>query len=277
VERLPSEFTISGGNSVISFIKAIILSFGFHPRVIWYNFYQYFFQVNWPLILLSMAGFIWLLVSDRKNKSLHYYLYLSALIGIWIFLYYGSWLLLDNQVRLYNFISVSQVRYFMPALIMMIPMAGYFIDHLLELKIEKKIHVYFGVGIVSTIILLTSINTVLLHPYDGLFKVRRDLNEYYDRYRAVSNIVENDAIIIVDKMDKILFPQYQVVVFLEDYKIFNQMTTLATEHPIYYLTNGDEKQVEMINSGGLEALNMVFVNKTPIDQDYDLYKLVIKK
>ncbi len=69
---------------------------------------------------------------------------------------------------------------------------------------------------------------------DGLLLVAKNIKKYTVIAKEVNQLVEQDAVIIVDRADKIFFPKYRVIQPFRDEVVYRLITKLAKLVPLYY-------------------------------------------
>jgi hypothetical protein len=75
-------------------------------------------------------------------------------------------------------------------------------------------------------------------------------------------------------MDKVFFPKYQVVVFLQNYDIFNELIKIPGRQ-VYYFTDMNDEAIDFINQEKLVDFKMRFDEPQIIDEEYRLFRLNI--
>ncbi len=272
VNQLPSEFTINKNLPAgLQYLQSIFLPFGFHPRLIWSNFINYFVSTNVSLIVFILFGDAIFLFQKNKDQKQTQFAIMATMCSAIILLYYGSWLIEDPQVRMYNVISNSMVRYFLPAMIFALPAIGYFIDWILT-HLSSKIRKGEIIILFVFCSLIFNIDTVWLAGYDGLIKVSQDLNQYQNRHTQVSNQIEKNAIIITDKMDKAFFPQYPIIVYPLSSSDWSAVYNFNHDLPIYLLTPDQGKALTNIRME-ITSNQMDLIPAGKIDNEYQLFKI----
>lgn len=274
-ERLPGEFQVESNSRLGSFFKLIFIPFGFHPRVLLNNFYQYFLVIYWPYLIFALAGGIYFLAKKKKDKKLSAYLIIVAVICAWLGFYYGNWVFSDSDILKYNIIGSSYTRYWLPVYICLLPLIGYAYKQFHRLKINKVLK-FIVVAFVICGLSYFSYSWAVKSQRDGLRALGNTLQSYYQRYEKVDSLIEKNAILITDRSDKIFFPQYQVIVFWWNYDIFTSVKKLADDQPVYYFSLMPEAQVDQLNQDYLNELDMFFSQPQIIDSEFSLYKLTKK-
>jgi hypothetical protein len=272
-ERLPGEFQVASSNDLLTWLKVIFAPFGFHPRLIWLNFYRYFLATFYPYLIFGVAALIWFIFDKKKRLKEIFYLTTVAIMTLWLTIYYGSWQFQDNLVLLYNNIGSSYTRYWLPLYIVFLPAIGW-----LLVKLRKTGLPRFAVTLI-TVAAVVGLSTysywwAVKPEKDGLAANVAYLNDYYSRLQKVSSKIESDSVIVVDRMDKVFWPKYQVAVFLRDFKIFEDLKKIVDSRPIYYFSDMKDAEMELINQEKIKSLNLRFELIEKIDDEYRLFRLL---
>ncbi len=256
-------------SSGTNYLKLLVAPFGFDIKQIFYNFGKYFVKLNWLVFALSVFGFILVVIKRMKEKKDSIWCSYNSInfsIFILIIIYYASWNLADPLVKNLNNISISYVRYFMPLYIMILPLAAYAIKFLA--KKNKWLYVAF--------ILLTTVFSFRLAFYsanDGLLATKENLQTYRQYYLRVHKIVEDDAIIISDRSEKIFFTTYRVIAPQGDLPFWPRLNKIIDKEDVYYFSNISEQQMSSLrseaNSNGMEIMEPV-----EIENEFKLYKII---
>ncbi|OGL65611.1 hypothetical protein A3B21_03040 [Candidatus Uhrbacteria bacterium RIFCSPLOWO2_01_FULL_47_24] len=273
ISRLPREFNVGDLPTLFTIIKALILPFGWDANTFLKIIARYVVFANLAFASGAVLGVVTWFIKGRRTRSEKWFLGISLMISAWIALYYGNWHFGDQLVLKYNLIGSSYTRYFIPIFMLFLPWIGMLISVMLKSKIPK---------IISRAILALALaafgyhsyQTVYAARYDGLLSVKRDTESYYQLYETVSRIVDPNAILIVDRTDKIFFPKYDVVVFLLDYTIFPRLKTMIGERPIYYISALPDRDIDYINRVKFKELKLKFVSPQILDWQYRLFQLV---
>jgi len=255
---------------IFSYIKLLIAPFGFNFVLILKNFYKYYIDIILPHFVLAVAGFV-LLISKYKKRSLAWkkYLLISPFIFILILLYYASWNLADPLVKELNTISISYVRYFMPLYIWILPLVALAIKELfMGSSTTNKIASY----VVVSIIVVSSLKLAFMSEHDGLLENRKTLNNYYAQYERVSSLVEDDAVIISERSDKVFFPKYRVIAFQGDLPLWERVKNIVDVVPVYYYSNESEEKIQVDRQAANE-LNLDLAEPSQIWDNFILYKV----
>jgi MFS family permease len=225
-----------GGNGVgwlLSFGR-YVFPFGLHFKNILKNFSSYFTGMFWWLAIPLTIGVSWQIKKfiDRKlDKKIQIYLFLCFFVSLFLFIYYGSWLFYDNPAKEVS-IGTSYTRYWLPIYILSLPLVAFSLIKFVDWFSGKQKRAMAAV--LCLIIFLLSFKLTYFDKNDGLSVVARNVKEYAAIAKEVHQIVESDAVIIVDRADKIFFPEYRIIWPLRDPVVYDLIPDLAKLVPLYY-------------------------------------------
>ena len=227
----------------LTVLEKIFLPFGFHPRLALKNLYNYTFIIFPLWSILIVIGFLifitrllvtsyWLPVTKKQRKIGFFYIILFLITAAYLTIYYGSWPFHDNLDPNAVTIGTSYIRYWLPLYLFSLPFLGYSL-----VVIFKKFKVGYPLIVILLIIVLgfQSYRVVMESPEEGIYKVKRNINEYQYIASNVIENTENNSIIIADRMDKVFFPIRRVIFRLnvnQDYVRIKEL--IKADYPIYY-------------------------------------------
>ncbi|KKR54660.1 MAG: hypothetical protein UT91_C0011G0025 [Parcubacteria group bacterium GW2011_GWA2_40_23] len=274
--RLPAEISVSHDNNLLAYTKLLFLPFGFSARNIYHNFVQYVWMPYAPYLAFFMVGVVvWSTAIIKKSYKQKVYAACAGLASLILILYYGSWIFTDAMVLQNNIISSSYTRYWLPILIMTLPITGYLLDHVLKKATKLWSTRFFFVVITIILLLFISITKSFTAKGDGLLAQAEVTRQYYERAQAVTAIVEPDALIMVEREDKLFFPTHKVITFEQDYSIFSELKNIGVEVPIYYLSVSTDNDMDFINKNKLKVFRLSWELIQEIDKPFRLFKLKI--
>lgn len=251
---------------------APVFPFGLHPRNILRHANWYGLSLFWWLTIFSVLGFLSFLARPEKNQlTVKTYFWSGLAISGWLILLYGSWAFHDNPDPNTITIANSYVRYWLPIYVFSTPFAALGIIWLAErLKGTKVKQLTIILFIVMSSAL--SLHQVFYTPGDGLLSAATILERSQQIKREVLELTESDSIIIVDRADKIFFPERKVRVPLRNEVTYQFIPNMAEVAPLYYygvtlpdqdlkhlnevkLTN--DYQIELIQTFDAESLYQI--------------------
>lgn len=274
ITRLPPALAtnLSAG---LAYPKLILAPFGIHPRLILHNLNNYFVKLLWPWCLLLLGTLILGVRQFKKNKlsqAQKVYAWLALLVGLILVVYYGSWLLDDKLTLRLNTIGISYVRYWLPLYVLLLPVMAWGLERGTRIFKSAVIRVII-LAVIYLLLLIFSYRVVYLNTGDGLRDQAQVTINNYQLLDAVKAQVNKEAVIITDREDKILFPEYSVVMFFNnDYRIFAPLKKIIGVRPIYYLTQSGSNTLAEINTR-LSELGLKLTKSVRVDDRFILYKL----
>ncbi|MDP1889810.1 MAG: hypothetical protein Q8K55_02860, partial [Gemmatimonadaceae bacterium] len=157
--------------------------------------------------------------------------WLSGFIALFLFIYYGSWNFYDNPAEAPS-IGTSYVRYWLPVYILSVPIIITALSKLVEKVYPKERKI--AVGVLVAVLFLSSVKIVIFDQNEGLAKIKNNVREYTMIAETINRSIPSDAVIIVDRADKIFFPERRVLLPLRDDGTYRLIPNLVNLAPLYY-------------------------------------------
>ena len=261
---LPTE-TVAIQQNFWGAIKIFFLPFGFDGKLIVYNFTKYFLQLYLPYVLLCLLG-LGVLLKNGLNKTWRSYIYLATISSVLLFVYYGAWDLADPLVKNLNIISSSYVRYYLPVYIIWLPLAALALNNFLQKKYLNYLLIVW--------LALFSIKVAFYEKNDGLIAHLGYVQSYYAQFQEVKKIAPIQAVLIVEREDKIFFPYYRVAV--QQPNLWPRLAAIKDQVPIYYFSQADAKSIAFEETGA-QASGLEIGQAFDISGGFKLYKIELKK
>ncbi len=250
-----------------------LFPFGLHPRDAWGNVSNYGVSMFWWLSILALLGVFVFTTEKKKRRERIAYTAAFVLISAWLSLLYGSWEIHDNpdwtQVTMAN----SYVRYWLPMYIMsttFIAAAIVWISKRGRTNLAKNLII----GTLMIAVIGLNVHATFIQGQDGLLSVRDTLAESSAVQKSVLSLTEDDALIVVDRADKLFFPHRRVMYPLRSDETYNALPLLVQNVPVYYygISFPDEDfnylndsrlasmglQIELVESFTLESLYRIY-------------------
>jgi len=273
-QRLPAEINVNAPNNFISYLKLIFLPFGFSLRNIYHNVLRYIWLPYSPYIVLcAIGGLIWSTKFTKIVLKQKIFALCVAVSSGFLIIYYGSWIFVDPMVLQNNVISSSYTRYWLPIFVMIIPLLGYLFDAMLSKAIKRICTRTLLVYITMILLVFISITRAFTAPNDGLVAEANATQTYYERAIAVRKLIEPNALVVVEREDKLFFPTYKTITFEHDYSIFSEINRITNEIPVYYFCLNNDNDIKFINDNKLKPYKLFWNKVTEIDSNFRLYKL----
>ncbi len=216
--------------------RSSFLPWAIDPLIAFSHARAYLFQLFWWLVPFAAIGASLFLTSsssrEEKTRKQHYLVFCAA-IGLFLVIFYGSWTFADNPNPKAISIANSYVRYWLPLFVLSSPLIAEGILWLAQLV--RSARLYVAIIVVLTLsVLAGNIHATFFAREDGLVQVADTLARSQEIRERVFAITPEEAIIIVDRADKMFFPQRRVIVPLRDESTFAIMPKLTTSYPLYY-------------------------------------------
>jgi len=211
----------------------LLLPFGFHPLTMMHQGLEYLLIIFWPFTVFVLMG----LVILRRHFYLgRHYFYWLIWVGasLWLWVYYGSWLIKDSPDPRWITLGTAYVRYFLPVYIFSLPFAAWLIisSCIDWLPRQRKIWLTF----IAVVLTAFSFKLVILDPNEGFLAERNILQQYSEVSNEVWTITNGQGIVVTPKGDKYLWPKQNIMVYLEDADHLKAIQTfMAQKIPVYYL------------------------------------------
>ncbi len=266
-------FAVVAVNAAILFFirpgyPANLLPFGFSIGRVARNIWHINFEVMWWWTLPAVVGaIIWILTKRSKI-----YIILGAIVATWLFLYYGTYVVMDNPSGQLTIVS-SLFRYWLPIFIWEIPFMILFIETMADFLWRKKMWQIAWPVLVVGMIVFGSVRLSWLGD-DGLFAVRANLKRMTEIKKQVLGLIPKEAVIIADRgSDKMFFPDRRVIYDLRDQYNWPQYEKLVSLVPAYYYgigLNHADPIIARLKEKGIELERVAIFGKEA------LYRLKIE-
>jgi len=212
------------------------LPFGFHPRTIFYSIKDYFLGLfPWfsVPVILGILVTLYLSLRQRLQFAQKIYLAVSIVLTTYFLINYGSFALQDNPTLRRITVTSSYLRYWLPAFVILLPFAAKCLLMLADFIKSRFLRLTF-LGAEIIFIAALSLHLSFYGLDDGLFFVKDNIWSFSRARDRAIEITEPDSIIIVDRADKIFFPERKVVYPLRDENTFRVLPQLESRAPVYY-------------------------------------------
>ncbi len=210
---IPSDFPFgytlpqSSQGSLIS----LLFPFGFHPRLMLFNAWNYLIAFFWPYTLaVLIAAAVSLKEFWRERSSFPVWSFLFASCVLLTF--YGSWLIIDSTYTRGVTIGTSYVRYFLPIYVFSIPLIAYAWSSLAYLPVRRY---QAASGILILLFMLFSYRVTMSGSPETILAKQKTLNTYDAVASWVRSELPQDAIIVAERSDKYVWPHRLVITSYE--------------------------------------------------------------
>ncbi|MCH8049624.1 hypothetical protein IH979_02840 [Patescibacteria group bacterium] len=207
-----------------------IFPFGFHEMNIIHNVWNYGFLLYPWMSGLALLG-ITLAFIKRKRP----WIMLSSvtiILGAWLGIVYGSWWFTDNPDPTIVSLGNSHVRYWLPLFLLASLFTAQSViwigNHIRYRALQTSVVLVIATGMIALS------GWLVFLGQDGFVQTRDNLIIFDEKRQAVLASTEEDAIIVVDRADKFLFPDRRVVVPLRSERTYGSMPAMLEVAPLYY-------------------------------------------
>ncbi len=259
--------------SPLTTIGHLLLPFGFHLRTILANAFRYgwwLYPVSSTLAVIG-AWFAW--TAKEHRKAWRTFVLCLGVAALWMAVVYGSWSVADNPDPKAVTIGNSHVRYWLPLFFASSVLVGL---ALLRVR-EKMMHGFrstVGTIVLVVIVATLSVQTVFLGS-DGLIAARAAAVTSIEKRAVVIANTEYNAVVIVDRADKYLFPYRRVIVPLRSDATYAAVPALAPIVPLYYFgITFPQSDLDYLNNEKLGAMGLSITSVVTI-QDETLYRIEV--
>ncbi|MBU2508843.1 hypothetical protein KKE33_00460 [Patescibacteria group bacterium] len=223
------------------------LPFGFHPRNVWFNVHSYIIEYLAPWFILAVV----VLTLTWEDKRARIWIYLSAWTLAILALIYGQGLYQDHVQP--NFVSLANsfLRYMIPIAAIGAISLGWFAGYLNKRFAKKGI----VVALIITIILgAFGIWTAFARDDEGLLQNRVELVRYYSIRSQAQEWLDEGAIILSDRSDKIFFPAFHAVSPMPNEERVKELSETSGHDVALFIRTLDEERAEVWKDADLELV-----------------------
>lgn len=252
-----------GGNAakLLGPLRPYLFPLGFAPRLAFRTFATYgigFFGWWSCIVGAGLAAYAALLVRRKVTVTRGTAAATAAvlLVALWLILFYGSWVIKDTPDPDAITIGSSYLRYWLPLFVVSTLPAAWFAGRVLP-RLRSALVTSLVIALVILAIGSVSAVQIAFAEGEGLVRMKADLERYVLDRDAVLAATEEDAVIVVDRSDKVLYPHRSVVVPLRSEQTYAALPLLVAHTPTYYLgLTLPEKDLAWLNEVKLPPLGL---------------------
>ncbi len=248
-------YEITGGALETSLAESspwsLVLPFGFHEMNILKNLRDYVFGLYPWMTIPAILGLVMVILTrELSDRRWQVAIALGAAISLWLIVLYGSWLTVDNPDPTIASLANSHVRYWLPIFV---------VASLYAAQATTVLWSKYKWGALAVLGLCFTLSAQLVFfGHDGFVPTRAALDSFAKKREIILLNTEEQAIIIVDRADKYLFPYRRVVTPLRSEETYNALSELDQTAPLYYfgITLPEEdfaylREIKLLNYGVL--------------------------
>ncbi|HBK35222.1 MAG: hypothetical protein UU08_C0030G0005 [Candidatus Uhrbacteria bacterium GW2011_GWE2_40_58] len=214
-----------------------LFPFGIHPRIVFTHIFHYVFLLFWWLTIPALFGLVILLfrINLPKEKQFlqQWYFVLFLFVTCWLGIMYGSWTFSDNPDPTQITMANSYVRYWLPIYVLSTPLIALTLHRFSQKAVTASVRKWTVVGVLS-VFFLASTYAVFFQGEDSLLASSRTLSSSQQIREVVLDLTEPEALIIVDRADKLFFPYRRVLYPLRSEQTYALMPSVILYVPLYY-------------------------------------------
>lgn len=220
----------------------IIFPFGFHPRLVFYTFWNYAASLQWWFVIPACIGFFMMLprflreISRGSRTSFFYYTLCFLLTSSWLLLSYGSFEFSENVTRQFT-LGDSHVRYWLPIFILSLPyfsLALITFFSMVSRWITQKILLGFLMCGPLFLCAFLSARLVYWQTNESLIPLLEHIHDYQRKSKVIQSLVPSHAIIFSPSSDKIFFPERKAAASFPKFAEVSSIVPLMRSVPVYY-------------------------------------------
>ncbi len=250
-----------------------LLPFGFHPMNAWRHFSAYGVTMFWWLSILAIPGFFLLLAQKANRRTVRWTIALATVVSLWLVFMYGSWEIHDNPDPTQITMANSYVRYWLPMYLFTTPMIAITIQWLAA-RGRTRMARGLIVGTLLLAVIGLNVNATFVQGQDGLVKMREELASSAQIQESVLRYTQEDAVIIVDRGDKLFFPHRRVWYPLRDDTTYDAMPALVEMTALYYYgITFPRDDFDYLNDSRLKRMNLG-IELVETYGDESLYRII---
>ncbi len=207
--------------------SSVLFPFGLNLKAAAAHIADYGVLLFWWVSALALIGFA-ITISKQRLYGI-----LFVLIALWLGIWYGSWTLFDNPDFTQITIANSYVRYWLPVFVLSLPFVA---EAILWISARAKTRMASGVALFALLLLIVGLNIrlVFFEGQDALIRVAETLQTSKQIKADVLSLTEPDAVIVVDRADKLFFPDRHVRYPLRSEETYALMPQIIQVAPLYY-------------------------------------------
>ncbi len=243
-------------------VFAILFPFGFHERATLKNVWRYVFALYPWMTVVGVGGvgcLVWGVVKkwigayrqqtadDRHSQFTVLFCLLPSAVSfllltvslLYLLILYGSWTFFDNPDPSIISLGNSHTRYWLPVFVALAPATAYALLHVKNFSHSFVQRIWMK-KIIVALPLVCIVGMTLFSAHlvftgdDGVLRTREALATFAEKQANILASTPKDAIIIVDRADKYLWPDRAVIVPLRDEKTYRAIPELLATSPLYY-------------------------------------------
>lgn len=273
------------GNDVAWYEKlfALLFPFGIHEKATLRNAWNYLVAVYSWMTVIAMIGGLLLFprlrnfvmdATDAIQKRRRVGAIIAATLSMgYLIVLYGSWTFFDNPDPNVVSLGNSHVRYWLPIIVLSALLSAYAIlfirEKLLTWSQSDRSRSLARAFPVVVLLLLGMLSArVVFGGDDGVLHTREVLATFAQKRTQILAATPEDAIIIVDRADKYLWPDRAVVTPLRSEETYANIPKFLDVAPLYYFSiTLPEEDLAHLHSVILQGAGITFTPVLTIQEE----------
>lgn len=220
--------------------------YGIHPRRAAVNAGHFLFGMLPWIIWPAVFGLLLQIIRWRElNNFRRFYALAFPSVSMFLLGYYGSATLADNLDNEAVTLGVSYARYWIPISVAALPFVAIGLQWVIRRFRSRFTRRLIGV-LMFALLGWLSVRTTFYEPSEGLRSVASAINAGYAKRTQVAAVVEENAVIVAERSDKIFFPTYAVMGTLFDPTVQRNLSEVVAVRPVYYYSFLGEEDIAMM-------------------------------
>lgn len=253
-----------------------VFPFGLHPRNALRATWSYGFGLFWWMTLLALLGLFFAVPNRSLAREVRgerrAFLAVFGVVSVWLFILYGSWAIHDNPDPAAVSIANSYVRYWLPFFVLTTVPAALSVRALAR-RFPRGAS-FFLVPVLLLVCAALSVRATFFAPHDGLVSVARTLAVSREIKTRLLELTEPNAVIVVDRGDKLFFPERNVLYPLRDERTYALLPRIVLLAPLYYYgITFPETDLTYLNEEKLRGLGLAIEHVETYNEE-SLYRLI---
>lgn len=261
--------------SLLDDVMHVLFPFGIAEKAVARHVWQYGIALYPWMSAVSVIGFCMILIRRKKleyQAAWETFAIALAALSLWLGVVYGSWAFHDNPDPNIYSLGNSYVRYWLPIFLFSTPFAALAVIR--SVRMFKRSNVQRLVSAFILIILAALSFNLVFFGDDGFVPTRRALLTFVEKRNRIVELTDENAIVIVDRADKFVFPSRRVVTPLRSEQTYRAMPQLEQTAPLYYFgITLPQKDLDYLNQ--VKLLGGLKIEQVETVLDETLYRIYL--
>lgn len=234
------------------------------------NLFIYWVKLFWWQFLLFLVGLVsFYKIKSKKNVQIVY----ASIFGvslIYLGLLYGSWFVQDDLDSGRISVGISYVRYWLPLYLLSIPFMYKGVEAISarSKRNKKLLEFVLLIGLIWFQLLFT------FFAKDGLSEIQKTIVNYNHVQQILLEQTEENAVIITERNDKLIWPQRGVINYSgQSFDFLSRLSDVIDLYPVYWLTILPADHVDVWEETAFFDAGFVLNEGVHIEPNFTLYQV----